>query len=150
MCAEVTGRLTEMKTRSASLMAESMSVEKNKFLPLHDSTTSFRPGWDGEGVEKWDKEGVSLNVKDKLGRISDKWVLHDALLLLHQSWCNTSLLVVCSWEVATLSKLELIYIPFSLQLDAGVGWAGVGWLPSNSFSMLSLANEINPIFKISG
>lgn len=29
-------------------MAESMSVEKNKFLFLHDSTTSFRPGWGGE------------------------------------------------------------------------------------------------------
>lgn len=42
-------RLTEMKTRSASLIAESMSVEKNKFLPRHDSTTSLRPGCGGEG-----------------------------------------------------------------------------------------------------
>lgn len=41
-----------MKTRSASLMAESMSVEKNKFLFLHDSTTSLRPGWGWGDVEK--------------------------------------------------------------------------------------------------
>lgn len=40
-----------MKTRSASLMAESMSVEKNKLVFLHDSTTSFRPGWGGEDME---------------------------------------------------------------------------------------------------
>lgn len=40
-----------MKTRSASLMAESMSVEKNKLVFLHDSTTSFRPGWGEEDME---------------------------------------------------------------------------------------------------
>lgn len=50
-CDEVSGGLTEMKTRSASLMAESMSVEKNKFLFLHDSTTSLRPGWGWGDVE---------------------------------------------------------------------------------------------------
>lgn len=44
ICAAGTDELTEMKTRSASLMAESMSVEKNRFLPLHDSTTSLSPG----------------------------------------------------------------------------------------------------------
>lgn len=44
MCVELNDGLTEIKTRSASLIAESMSVEKNKFLPLHDSTTSFSPG----------------------------------------------------------------------------------------------------------
>lgn len=42
-------------------MAESMSVEKNKFLPLHDSTTSFRPGWRGREGEMR-QEGVSVNV----------------------------------------------------------------------------------------
>lgn len=51
-CAEVSGGLTEMKTRSASLMAESMSMEKNKFRFLHDSTTSLRPGWGWGDVEK--------------------------------------------------------------------------------------------------
>lgn len=47
LCAGVNDELTEIKTRSAPLMAESMSVEKNRFLPLHDSTTSFSPGWFG-------------------------------------------------------------------------------------------------------
>lgn len=49
VCAGANDELTEMKTRSASRMAESMSVEKNKFLPLQDSTTSLRPGWGGGG-----------------------------------------------------------------------------------------------------
>lgn len=44
VCSDQSERLTEMKTRSASLMAESMSVEKNKFFPRHDSTTSLSPG----------------------------------------------------------------------------------------------------------
>lgn len=65
MCEGLTDGLTEIKTRSASLMAESMSVEKNKFLPLHDSTTSFRPGWSGRKWGERDREGVSVNVKDK-------------------------------------------------------------------------------------
>ena len=36
--------LTEINTRSASLMASSILVEKNKFFPRQDSTTSFSPG----------------------------------------------------------------------------------------------------------
>lgn len=55
-----------MNTRSASLIAESMSVEKNKFLPRHDSTTSLRPGcgggW-GWGVRG--EKGVSVEAKSK-------------------------------------------------------------------------------------
>ncbi len=58
----LTDGLTEIKTRSASLMAESMSVEKNKFLPLHDSTTSFRPGWSGR---KWGKTRQGGSVSER-------------------------------------------------------------------------------------
>lgn len=36
--------LTEINTRSASLMASSILVEKNRFFPRQDSTTSFSPG----------------------------------------------------------------------------------------------------------
>lgn len=75
VCAGANDELTEMKTRSASLMAESMSVEKNKFLPLHDSTTSLRPGWGGGGQAGGgggkDKEGVSVDVKNTQGKIND-------------------------------------------------------------------------------
>ena len=38
------GVLTEMNMRSASWIALSMSVEKNKFRPRHSFTTSSRPG----------------------------------------------------------------------------------------------------------
>ena len=38
------GVLTEMKMRSASLMAPSMSSEKKRLRPLHLPTTSSRPG----------------------------------------------------------------------------------------------------------
>lgn len=36
--------LTEINTRSASLMASSILVEKNRFFPRQDSTTSLSPG----------------------------------------------------------------------------------------------------------
>lgn len=39
------GVFTEMKMRSASFMAVSMSVEKNRFTLRHFLTTSSRPGW---------------------------------------------------------------------------------------------------------
>lgn len=39
-----------------------MSVEKNKFLPLHDSTTSFSPGWNGR---KWEAVLVRQQEKKK-------------------------------------------------------------------------------------
>jgi hypothetical protein len=38
------GVLTEMKIRSASFIAVSMSVEKNRLRPRHSVTTSSRPG----------------------------------------------------------------------------------------------------------
>lgn len=37
--------LTEINTRSASLMASSILVEKKRFFPRQDSTTSCNPGW---------------------------------------------------------------------------------------------------------
>lgn len=39
------GVLTEMKMRSASIMAVLMSVEKKRFTPLRCFTTSYKPGW---------------------------------------------------------------------------------------------------------
>lgn len=39
------GVLTEIKIRSASWIAGSMSAVKNKFLPLHSFTTSSSPGY---------------------------------------------------------------------------------------------------------
>jgi len=38
------GVLTDMKIRSASFIAASMLVEKNKLRPRHSLTTSSRPG----------------------------------------------------------------------------------------------------------
>ena len=38
------GVLTDMKIRSASVMAFSISVEKNKLRPLHSFMTASRPG----------------------------------------------------------------------------------------------------------
>ena len=35
---------TDMKTRSAFLMASSMSVEKKRLTPRHEATTSWSPG----------------------------------------------------------------------------------------------------------
>ena len=39
------GVLTEIKIRSASCIAVSISVEKNRFLPRHSLTTSTRDGY---------------------------------------------------------------------------------------------------------
>lgn len=50
-------KLTEINTRSASLMASSILVEKKRFFPRQDSTTSFNPGW-----KKQKKRTVMVNA----------------------------------------------------------------------------------------
>lgn len=111
VCAGVNYGLTEIKTRSASRMAESMSVEKNKFVPRHDSTTSLSPGW-----KKWE---------NKTWRVCQrKCATHKRLRNASNSssqWLDTFFSPAshddvipcgCCWrtEVATLGNLEPIYI----------------------------------------
>lgn len=55
-------------------MAESMSVEKNKLVFLHDSTTSFRPGWGGGDMEN---ETGRVCQSKKHHIMGEKWVLRD-------------------------------------------------------------------------
>lgn len=53
--------LTQMNIKSASRMALSISVEKNRFLPRHFFTISSRPGCENESEQE--KKNYSWDVK---------------------------------------------------------------------------------------
>ncbi len=152
-CGVSSDGLTEIKTRSAPLMAESMSVEKNKFFPLHDSTTSFRPGW---SMGKW---------KNNTGRVC-QWMCGRNMAtavrnLVCADWSLTALyashddVIPCGlgWrrEVAATSGVELINFSFSPGLSNTVQkqWPD-GQLLGNIYCFKVLLSLIDNSLEISG